>query len=339
MPFEIVRNDIRNMQVDAIVNSANPQPTIGGSVDLLIHEAAGPELIQERKLIGTIHVGESKITPAFQLKAKYVIHTVGPLWIDGKHDEFELLEKCYLESLKLADLNHCASIAFPLISTGTFGFPKDKALRVATDAIQSFLNDHDMMVYLVVYDESSFKLSKKLVDHIRAYIDTNYIEEHELVFESFNRHDAIDSSEDVYRNVPSHIKRQEKTSIQKVRDWKGLEDEIGETFSVALLRLIDERGKTDVEIYRQANIDRKLFSKIRSNKDYQPSKMTAIALSVALHLNLDETKDLIGRAGFALTKSNLSDIIFMYFIEHKIYDIYEINKVLFIYNLKEIGSI
>jgi len=336
MPFEIVRNDITKMYADAIVNSANPMPIIGGSVDLLIHQAAGPELIVARKEIGKINVGDAKLTKAFQLNAKYVIHTVGPAWVDGKHNEFELLQRCYEESLKLADMNQCASIAFPLISTGTYGFPKDKALKIATEVIQNFLNTHEMTVYLVVYDESSFQLSEKLFDKISAYIDRNYIEEHEMKFFSSDINLSMIPAKEEYQPI---VSRFEKISIQKKRDWKGLEDQIGETFSVALLRLIDELGKTDVEIYHLANIDRKLFSKIRSNKDYQPSKMTAIALSVALHLNLDETKDLIGRAGFALTKSNLSDIIFMYFIEHKIYDIYEINKVLFFYNLKELGGI
>ena len=335
MPFEIVRNDITKMYADAIVNSANPMPIIGGSVDLLIHQAAGPELIVARKEIGKINVGDAKLTKAFQLNAKFVIHTVGPAWVDGKHNEFELLQKCYEESLKLAHMNQCASIAFPLISTGTYGFPKDKALKIATEVIQSFLNTHEMTVYLVVYDESSFKLSEKLFDKISAYIDKNYIEEHEMKFFSSDINLSMIPDEEEYQPI---VSRSENISIQKKREWKDLSDEIGETFSEALLRLIDERGKKDAEIYHLANIDRKLFSKIRSNKDYQPSKMTAIALSVALHLNLDETKDLIGRAGFALTKSNLSDIIFMYFIEHKIYDIYEINKVLFFYNLKELGG-
>ena len=338
MPLEIVRQDITKMHVDAIVNSANPLPIIGGSLDLLIHQAAGPELLAARKVIGQIQVGSSRITKAFQLHAKHVIHTVGPLWMDGNHHEFDQLRQCYASALALSAENHVESIAFPLISTGTYGFPKDKALDIAIEVIQRFLQDHDLMVYLVVYDESSFQLSNQLFDHIKAYIDINYVEEHEMIFESHNMYSPFIPFED-HIEISRSKNRIDEKSKQKARDWNDLMDEIGETFSEALLRLIDERGKTDVEIYRLANIDRKLFSKIRSNPEYQPSKITAIALSVALHLNLDETKDLIGRAGFALTKSNLSDIIFMYFIEHEIYDICEINMVLFQFNLKEIGSI
>jgi O-acetyl-ADP-ribose deacetylase (regulator of RNase III) len=328
MPFEIVRNDITKMKVDAIVNSANPHVDIGRGVDGAIHAAAGPELFEARKKIGDIAVGSAVATPAFRLNATYVIHTVGPLWQGGTEHEIERVHECYKSALKVALEKKCHSVAFPLISTGTYGFPKSKALQIAISVISEFLLLNDMKVYLVVYDLTSYSLSEKLFSTVTQFIDDNYLEEHAQNF----RADLFSENLNVlYRDIEK-VKGIESYPLMSERCLDDLMAELEETFSQSLLRKIGEKGKTDVEIYKKANLDRKLFSKIRSNKDYRPSKVTAIAFALALELNLDETKDLIGRAGFALSHSNKFDVIIEYFIEQKNYDVFEINEVLFAFD-------
>ncbi|MHB1483805.1 MAG: macro domain-containing protein [Saccharofermentanales bacterium] len=323
MPFEIIRNDITKMKVDAIVNSANPQVFVGAGVDGAIHAAAGPGLFEARKLIGEITVGSAIATPAFMLNAKYVIHTVGPIWHGGTEHEMENVKDCYTNALKVALDNKCRSIAFPLISTGTYGFPKADALQSAISAISGFLLVHDMKVFLVVYDRTSYSLAEKLFAEVTEFIDDNYTDN----YENFNSNRFILLEE-----------IQEIRMYKTKRSFDDLIDELEETFSQSLLRRIDEKSKTDVEIYKKANVDRKLFSKIRSNKDYRPSKATAIAFAIALELNLDETKDLIKRAGFALSHSNRFDLIIEYFIKEEIYDIFEINEVLFAFDQDLLGK-
>ena len=176
MPFEIVRNDITNMCVDAIVKSANPRPVVGLGTDSSIHEKAGPELLVARQKIGPIPMGQAAITSAFRLHAKYVIHTVGPVWDGGSYGEEALLRSCYDQSLKLALEHDCKSIAFPLIATNNYGFPKDKALQIAVSAFSAFLLEHEMMIYLVVFDRGAYKLSEKLVSSIASYIDDHYVD-------------------------------------------------------------------------------------------------------------------------------------------------------------------
>ncbi|SFW18720.1 macro domain-containing protein [Selenomonas ruminantium] len=339
MPLEIVRNDITKMQVDAIVNTANPHPIVGGGVDRAIHKAAGTELLSARKKIGDIATGKAAITSAFNLHARFVIHTVGPVWQDGKHGERELLADCYANSLKLAAENKCSSVAFPLISAGVFGCPSEIAIAVATQAIRKFLADHDMDVYLVVFDHKAFKISSSLFDDVQSFIDERYIEE--LLDEEY-RGDYRDRrrnfetagqppAEDAYIDIPMWM------SKPKERSLEDLLNEVDDTFSEALLRLIDAKGKTDPEVYKQANIDRKLFSKIRNNPAYKPSKATALAFAVALELNLDETRDFIGRAGYALSHSNKADIIVEYFIRRAEYDIFTINETLFAFHQPLLG--
>lgn len=301
MPLEIVRNDITKMQVDAIVNTANPRPIVGGGVDRAIHKVAGTELLDARKKIGDIATGKAAITSAFNLHARFVIHTVGPVWQDGEHGERELLSNCYVNSLQLAAENGCSSIAFPLISAGVFGCPSEVAIAVATQAIREFLTDHDMDVYLVVFDHKAFKISSSLFDDVQSFIDERYIEE--LLDEEY-RGDYRDRrrnfetagqppAEDAYIDIPMWM------SKPKERSLEDLLNEVDDTFSEALLRLIDAKGKTDPEVYKRANIDRKLFSKIRNNPAYKPSKATALAFAVALELNFDETKDFLS-AGQAM---------------------------------------
>ena len=497
MPFSIIRNDITKVHADAIVNTANPLPRIGRGTDEAIYRAAGVEkLLAARRKLGPIAPGEASVTDAFGLPAKYIIHTVGPVWRDGKDHEFETLSSCYRKSLALAKMLRCKSIAFPLISSGAYRFPKDKALSVALREIKTFLegeDDEEMEVILVVFDSTAFQLSKELADHVKQYIDDKTAEairkgEYEGGRESFHStffrgqasgsmRPSLSDQLNSYGRIPSSSgreswdreeeqassgreswdseeekassgreslrseeaapfpddflmddaaylpeaenlsaysapqssksftqkksekqkekseKQKEKSEKQKVKTekqkeksdkqkeqsakkglpalfskkaqkasgsyyasgmpimplrekalpekpGKSLDDvmrQIGETFQQMLLRLIDEKSMTDVEVYKRANVDRKLFSKIRCNTDYVPKKMTAVAFAIALQLNLDETVDLLGRAGFAFSPVNKFDLIIEYCIENEIYDIFEINSILFSYHQPTLG--
>ena len=341
MPLEIVRNDITKMQADAIVNTANPRPIVGGGVDRAIYQAAGAELLAARKEIGDIATGEAAITPAFKLSATYVIHTVGPVWQDGEHGERELLASCYTNSLQIAATNKCQSIAFPLISAGVFGCPAEIALATATQAIRDFLKEHDLRVYLVVFDRKSFRISSSLFEDVQSYLDETYVDERlteEYRGDSRNR--AREAQ--IFFDAKACMPEEDAASLEcckraTSRSLSELLDEIDDTFSEALLRLIDAKSKTDPEVYKKANIDRKLFSKIRNNPQYQPSKTTALAFAIALELNLDETRDFIGRAGFAISHSNKLDIIVEYFIKRGEYDIFLINDTLFSFQQPLLG--
>lgn len=322
MPFEIVRNDIVNMKVDAIVNTANPRPIIGAGTDKAVHDKAGARLLLARKEIGNIAVGEAAITPAFDLDANYVIHTAGPIWKDGRSGEEELLASCFRNSLGIAKKKDCESIAFPLISTGSYGFPKPLALQIAVREISSFLMENEMQVYLVVFEKQSFELSEKLFKSVSSYIDANYVSDKmnlEYGTSKLRRRD--------YEEMLLHESSYEITS--KMPNLDGMLNNLDRGFSETLLDLIDKTGKKDSEIYKKANVDRKLFSKIRNNVNYKPSKATALAFAIALELDLDETSDLLSRAGYALSQSSKFDVIVRYFIENKKYDIFELNSVLF----------
>jgi O-acetyl-ADP-ribose deacetylase (regulator of RNase III) len=338
MPMSIIRNDITKMSVDAIVNSANPHVFIGDGVDGAIHKVAGAELFEARKAIGNIAVGEAAITDAFKLSAKYVIHTVGPTWHGGNDNEIESVKNCYRSSLALAKDYNCKSVAFPLISTGTYGFPKSEALQIAISVISEFLFENDMKIYLVVYDKTSYSLSGKLFSAVVEYIDDYYIDEHLEYYRNRGRMEYDICPQDVRTPI---IEWDGKCEIKSLKENRSLEDlmgELDETFSQSLLRLIDQKGKTDVEVYKKANADRKLFSKIRSNPNYKPSKVTAIAFAIALELSLDETRDLINRAGFTLTHSSKFDVIIEYFIGQGNYNIFKINEVLFAFDQVLLGA-
>lgn len=322
MPFEIVRNDIVNMKVDAIVNTANPKPIIGAGTDKAVHDKAGARLLLARKEIGNIAVGEAAITPAFDLDANYVIHTAGPIWKDGRSGEEELLASCFRNSLGIAKKKDCESIAFPLISTGSYGFPKPLALQIAVREISSFLMENEMQVYLVVFEKQSFELSEKLFKSVSSYIDENYVSEKinaEYKMSNLRSYELLFEASDTPRYG----------TICSNPNLDGMLENLDKGFSETLLDLIDRTGKKDSEIYKRANVDRKLFSKIRNNADYRPSKTTAIAFAIALELDLDETSDLLSRAGYALSQSSKFDVIVRYFIENKKYDIFEINSALF----------
>ena len=336
MPLHIVRNDITKMFVDAIVNSANPLPVIGYGVDSQIHKVAGKELLEARKEIGEIACGEAKITGGYHLPAKYVIHTVGPN--HASENVYELLRDCYRNSLMLAKEQHCESIAFPLISTGTYGVSKTKALQIAIQTIHEFLFEQEMIVYLVVFDKESYQLSEHLYVDIESYIDEKYVDENYHVYPR-----AMKSSRDIYYTIESEdeeivFNECLTSTICGTRSLEDLVNEVEDTFSEHLFRLIDNKGMKDPEVYKKANIDRRHFSKIRSNKDYQPSKITVIALAFALELNLDETKDLLLKAGYALSHSNKLDIIVEYFLVHENYNIFELNEVLFAFDQPTIGG-
>ena len=371
MPFIMVRNDITRMNVDAIVNAANRSLLGGGGVDGAIHRAAGPELLEECRTLGGCETGEAKITKGYRLPARYVIHTVGPVWHGGLNGEKELLSACYSHSLELAAKNGCESIAFPMISAGAYGYPKDQALAVAVDEITRFLLDHDMTVYLVVFGQEEFLTGKKLFRDIQEYIDDIYAETHirrksENIREQLWQQDekaALDLDmtigqsiyEDAHLDAAPAAPRpaMSKPAMPKpavprpaapakpsaaMPDWDELLKKTDKGFSETLLDLIDERGMTDAECYKKANVDRKLFSKIRSNPAYKPSKPTAAAFAVALELSLPEAKKLLNKAGFSLTRSSRFDIILEYCISHRIYNIYEINEVLFQFDLPLLGS-
>ena len=317
MPLQIIRNDITKLKVDAIVNAANNTLLGGGGVDGCIHRAAGPELLAECRTLHGCATGDAKITKGYHLPCKYVIHTVGPIWRGGDYGEKEKLISCYRKSLALAAEHDCKTLAFPLISAGVYGYPKDRALRVAVDTISEFLQENDMQVYVVIFDKKSYTIGSKLFSDIAAYIDDKYVEEHE---------DSYD------------LKRLRSFEVCCDASLDNALEQLDESFSEMLLRKIDEKGMTDAQCYKKANIDRKLFSKIRSDKAYRPSKPTVIAFALALELPLNEMKEMLMKAGFALSHSNKFDVIIEYFVKKGNYNVFEINEALFAFDQNLLGA-
>lgn len=331
MPLQIIRQDITKMEVDAIVNAANSSLLGGGGVDGCIHRVAGPELLKECEQLGGCKTGDAKITKAYKLPCKYVIHAVGPRYKDGKHNEEKLLRSCYSTSLKLAKENKCESVAFPLISSGIYGYPKAEALKVAIDEIGKFLFENDMTIYIVIFDKNAYKISEKLFADIEEYIDDNYVDEHALLYPEMRRMNIPDDEIEYCASIPMNA----DACLEEASFKASLEDiidQIDESFAEMLLRKIDEKGMKDSECYKKANIDRKLFSKIRSDMNYKPSKPTALAFAIALELSIDETNDMLMKAGFALSHSNKFDLIIEYFISNGNYNIFEINEALFAFD-------
>ncbi len=365
MPFQIIRNDITKVKADAIVNTANPKPRIGRGTDSAIYTAAGEEqLLAAREKIGDISPGQAVHTAAFALDAKYIIHTVGPAWIDGAHGERDTLHSCYENTLTLADSLGCESIAFPLIATGTYGFPKDEALHIALSEIQRFLLTHEMKVTIVVFDRKALELSESLVGGIEQFIDDHTaLELHTRErdgdrFGMPRRRKAGRTEESVqYGNISGlslPLAREEMIEADEepayapepaaaIPDLVGKNlDEIlsgvGDSFQQRLLKLIDESGMDDVTVYKKANIDRKVFSRIRCKPDYKPKKKTALAFAIALELDMPTMTDLLSRAEIALSPSNTFDLIITYFVTNKNYDIFEINAALFKYGQPILGE-
>lgn len=360
MPFNIIRDDITRLETDAIVNAANSKLLSGGGVCGAIFSAAGvDELQKECDKIGFCGIGEAVITKGYKLKAKHVIHTVGPIYGQDPANEESQLYSCYKSSLELAKKKRLNSIAFPVISSGIYGYPKAEAIKIATRAIKDFLEDNEMDVFLVVYDKKAFQISEKLFNDVQSYIDEKLVKpddrrriaEDGVTREAYNLYAPQKAKSDECleerMEAPQIAEMLPKATVagtsiigKGITKKKSLEDLMNvkvETFSEMLLRMIDEKGMTDVEVYKRANIDRKLFSKMRK-RDYTPKKITVVALIIALKLNMKEARELLGRAGFAFSQSSKFDIIIQYFIEQQKYDIFEINETLFAFEQQLLGA-
>ena len=347
MPFEIVRNDITKMRVDAIVNAANRSLLGGGGVDGAIHRAAGPELLAECRKLNGCETGQAKITGGYRLPARYVIHTVGPVWHGGGYHERELLSSCYRSCLELAARYRLESIAFPMISAGAYGYPKDEAMEVAVEEISRFLLQHEMTVILVVFGRQEFFTGKKLFRDVQEYIDDNYAETHvskniesrrEAVWHQ-DESEALELDHSIMADMQVPAPKAARPCFSASRtDWSDIVRKTDEGFSQTLLRLIDRKGMTDAQCYKKANVDRRLFSKIRSDPEYRPSKPTVLAFAIALELTLPETRKLLQKAGFALTHSSKLDLVVEYCITERFYDVFQINEVLFDLDLPLLGN-
>lgn len=330
------------MRCDAIVNTANTKPIIGSGCDYAVYKAAGKRRLSEyrEKNIGEVPEGDVFLTPGFRLPAHYIIHAVSPLYIDGAHGEEEKLRDCYRKSLSLAWEQRCRSVAFPVISTGSFGYPKEEGIRIAADEIQAFLQNHEMLIYLVVFDAQSARYGKRFDKDLQAYIDENYVgaKHHEeygiqtmalrrdLDDEAFSPYEDDLYEDDLYEE-DSDEDSEEENAFTQLHESK-LEERmkhLTDSFSEYLLYLIEEKGMTNADVYKRALVDKKTFSKIKNHADYHPQKMTAMCLCMGAKLNLDETRDLLARAGYALSPCDKTDIIFSYFIENQIYDMIELD--------------
>ena len=335
MSFKIVRNDITRMHTQAIVNTANEYVMVGPGCDSAIYNAAGYDqlLAYRKENIGEVPEGEAFITPGFNLRAEYIIHAVSPLYVDGAQDEEEKLRSCYQKSLQLALDNSITSIAFPIIATGGFGYPKEKGLRIAVDEVSAFLLKNDMMIYLVVFDDRTTTLGGKLYPRLEEYIDQKYVEKKRAEeYEDFcfgdtaNMVGAAPAECCMAASMPVDAEEaaplfEEKHESKLAERMKHLSD----TFSEYLLYLIRTKKMENAEVYKRAIVDKKTFSKIKNNPDYHPQKLTALCLCVGAKLNLDESRDLLARAGYALSPCDKTDIIFSFFIENKIYDMIELD--------------
>ena len=335
MPLKISRNDIRRVKADAIVDPTDRFLSGAGGTDRAIHRMAGKALDEVCKEIGTLEIGSAVITDSFDCKnCRYIIHTCGPEYVDGKQNEAELLTSCYRNCLELAKQNSLSSIAFPLISSGTFSFPKGQALRIASDTITEFLLENEMDVFLLVYDEESFDTAGKLFSDIRSYLDKNLkprITIHSAKSLSFDGAMPTESFQSV-------VLDREEVSLKRPRKKKETgRFEPDESFSECMIRMIDEKGLLDPDVYKKANIDRKHFNHIKNTKDYRPKKETAVALAIGMKLDMKETGTLLERAGFLLSRSSKFDLIIRYCIEHGIYDIFQINEILFEEDQKTLG--
>ena len=355
MPLKIIRQDITKIKCDAIVNPSNRHLYPGGGADLSIHEAAGPELLAYCEKLGGCEVGKAKITPAFMLPCKYVIHTAGPNWHRLENAE-EVLASCYKECLNLAKENNCETVAFPLIAAGAYGFPKQSVLKIATSVISDFLFENEMLVYLVVFDKNAFEISEKLFCDVASYIDDNYVEqnaEHQIVEGRYSNYPKGSLSREALEERRNRV-LEERAAKQMIcecesvclnvpmeKNKEDLDDwfkRMDKGFADTLFYYIDQKGITDVEAYKRSNVSKKTFSKIKCNPDYKPSKLTAVSFAIGLKLNLDETNHLLKTAGFALSECSRFDVIIQYFIETGEYkDIFDVNAVLYKFDQQLLG--
>lgn len=354
MPFEIVRNDITCMEVDAVVNTASRHPVVGPGVDLGIHKKAGPRLLEAREAVGYIPYGQAAITPGFDLKADWVIHTAGPRWEGGLRGERELLRSSYQRALELAAEKGCESIAFPLISTGNRGVPEELSMEVAQEVFRAFLKDHEIHIYLVAFGKSAFRLSEELFRSVSSYIDEHYVtakRNDEMVFpvamatesrdirnlrDGFGRKRPRPTTEE--RAFCAPMPYFAADSITPPQDLDAFLKKQDSGFAETLLDLIKCSGMKQAEVYKKANVDRRVFSKIINDKNYRPSKPTAVAFAVALKLDMPATRDLVERAGYSLTRTNKFDLIIEYCLVNQIYDVFRINEVLFEFDQVLLGN-
>lgn len=354
MPIQIIRQDITKIECDAIVNPSNCYLEPGGGADLSIHEAAGKKLYEACQKAGGCEVGRAIVTPGFDLPCKYVIHTAGPRWSVSKQKEHEsLLSSCYKECLKLAKEQKCESLAIPLISTGSCGFPHEIVLKIATQVIQEFLFDNEMLVYLVVYDKRAFEITGKIFNDIQEFIDDVYVDEHTEdevnLVRSYEKSAILPSRDEIIRHRigVKREKRNKRGRIEMNADCsvvppssltlESMLSSLDESFAITLLKLIDIKGMSDVECYKKANVSKQTWHKIMNDKNYKPSKNTVIAFAISLHLTFEETQRLLATVGFTLSRCSKFDVIIEYFINKGIYDIMKINNTLFSYDQACLG--
>ncbi|MBQ8248402.1 MAG: macro domain-containing protein [Clostridia bacterium] len=361
MPLKIIRQDITKIKCDAIVNPSNERLLPGGGTDAAIHKAAGEKLLEACKKLGGINIGEAKLTSAYKLPCKYVIHTAGPIWQGGSYNERSLLEACYKNALTLAKEKKCKSVAFPLISSGVYGYPKEQVMKIAMGVIGDFLFENEMLVYLVVFDKTSYAISEKLFADVTSFIGDTYFENDfgALLFNSLGPDDLAfgcgrapeniekdrrkDFAEpiDAEARVPLASPAPAAYSASAPKKSANLEEmlrKMDKGFAETLFDYIDAKGFTDVECYKRANVDKKTFSKIKCNKNYKPSKVTAVSFAIALHLNLAETNHLLNTVGMSLSHSNKFDVIIEYFIVSGNYEtIFDVNETLYQFDQVTLG--
>lgn len=345
MPLKLIRQDITKMRCDAIVNPTDPHYSHGGGIDAMIHEAAGVELYHFCREKGLLQTGKAIISPGFALPCRYVIHTVGPIW-QGRDGEEELLRSCYREALSLALENKCKSVAFPLISSGAFGFPKDRVLKIAMDVLGDFLFEHEMLIYLVVFDKTAYSISEKLFCDVTEFIDDAYADCMPPLYDSMRERRVFCEYEKRVKaalcadECCEEIRQQIDVSCGDTPP-KSLEEmlkQLDKGFAQTLFEYIDAKGMTDVECYKRANVDKKTFSKIRSNKNYKPSKVTAVSFAIALRLDLEQTNRLLNTVGMSLSRSSVFDVIIEYFITTGNYgSIFDVNETLYQFDQVTLG--
>ena len=359
MPLRIIRNDITKVKADAIVNTANPEVAIGGGVETAIYSAAGKEkLLDARKKIGILQPGEVGVTEAFDLEAKYIIHVSSPRWKGGNKGEIKCLRDCYEKVLKTAKDYGCKSIAFPLLATGTYGFPKEVGVQVAVDAFTAFLEEYEMEITLVVFECEAVSISGKLVEEVRSFIDDRLVEEalveeyaEDRPYRRERRFGAETASlvpvnegvKDVKELYTSKIPYMaEEKPLARCAPQVSLEDALKniytDSFEKYLQKLINKKGLKNSEIYAAANISKQYFSKLLKGQ-VKPSKEKMLALAVGLRLNMDETVDFLRIAGYALSPISQTDTVVEYFIRKQEYNVLKIDIVLFDYGLEPLSNI
>ena len=341
MPFEIIRENLARVRCDAVINAASHNLMGGSGADQALHDAAGPAFEEECRKIGHCQSGEAVVTGGGNLPCRYVIHTPGPWWRGGSFHEEETLRKCYRNSFDAALKLHCERIAFPLLGSGSRGFPKELALQVATEEINRFLEKHSVTLVLVVYDPDTVLVTRQRKLEIKDYLERNFFPPQPVLAsraireeESFCFNSEFES--EFEESSPKALS--ERVCYSCVPSLADRIADLDASFSETVLKLIAQKGITEKECYTRANMDRRLFSKIRKG-DYHPNKTTALSLVLALHLNLEETEKLLKKAGYALSDSSKTDVIVKYFIENQNYNLFDINAVLFDFDQPLIGNL